>query len=107
MKKKLFLMMLLGWMGTAAFAQDGAKKLLSNPVLQEISVLKDLAYQITTAENELATTSRSNAANAQQKLNTLYASYAKELENQKTTHAKDAKVVEAINEELKLVNSKK
>ena len=100
-------MMFIGCFITSVNAQDGTKKLLSNPALQQISVLKDLANQIATAETELATTSRSNAANAQQKLNTLYTNYSTELENQKKINAKDSKLLEALYEEMKLINSKK
>jgi len=107
MGKKLLLMLLLGWMNTAAMAQDGTKKLLSNPALQEITVLKDLAEQIAKAETATVSTSRANAAAAQEKVTALYASYAKELENQKNIYAADAKTVAALNEELNLIGTKK
>lgn len=105
MKKNFLLMVLFAWMGTSAMAQDG--KLLSNPALQEIAVLKDLAKQITIAETNVATASRSTAATAQAEVKALYASYEKELANQKTIHATDKKIVAAIAEEQKLVTSKK
>ena len=107
MKRKLLLVLVLGWMGSAAMAQDGAKKLLSAPVLQEITALKDLAGQIAKAETAAASTSRSGAAAAKEKITALYASYEKELQNQKSIHAKDAATVAAIDNELSLLTTKK
>lgn len=107
MRKQLIAMLLLGWMSTTAMAQDGAKKILQNPALQEITVLKDLAAEITKAEISAASTSRANAAAAQEKITALYASYAKALENQKTIHAKDATIASAVDAELQLINAKK
>jgi hypothetical protein len=107
MKKKLLLLLVLGWVCSAAMAQEGAKKLLSSPALQEITVLKDLAGQIAKAETAVATTSRSNAAAAQEKVTALYASYEKELQNQKSIHAKDAVTAAAIDRELGIINTNK
>ncbi|MCW3102855.1 MAG: hypothetical protein JWO09_1295 [Bacteroidetes bacterium] len=106
MKRKLLLVLVLGWMSSAVMAQDGATKLLSSPALQEITVLKDLAGQIAKAETAVASTSRSNAAAAQEKVTALYATYEKELQNQKSIHAKDAATVAAIEKELSLVTKK-
>lgn len=99
-------MVLFAWMGTSAMAQDG-KQLLSNPALQEIAVLKDLAKQISAAETAVATSSRGTVADAQAKVTALYVSYEKELANQKSLHANDKKVVAAITEEQEFVKSKK
>jgi hypothetical protein len=107
MKKRLLTLALLGW-GISAFAQDAAKPtLLSNPVLKEITVLKSLADQIAEAETVFATSSRSGAAEAKENLDALLLSYAKELENQEKIFAKDAKKLKVIEDELKLVASKK
>jgi len=106
MKQKLLVMLLSGFISTAVMAQDGSKKLFSNPALQQVSELKSLSEQIGKAETAAATTSRGNAAAAQEKVTALYASYAKELQNQKSLHAKDAAFVASVNEELSLVATK-
>ncbi len=105
MKKKLLLIMLFAWIGTAAIAQEG-KKILSNSALQEIAVLKELASQITSAETNVATSSRVGLAEAQEKVNALYIAYEKELANQKSIHATDKKLVAIITEEELLVKTK-
>jgi len=105
--KKQIIVMLLSCMSIAAMAQGEAKKLLSAPALQEIAVLKDMAAEITKAEMSAASTSRANAAAAQEKITALYASYAKELQNQKNIHVKDAVIVAAVDAELQLINAKK
>jgi hypothetical protein len=107
MKKKIFSFVLFAALSGSMFAQDGAKKIGANPDLQQITVLKDKAAAIAAAETAAATTSRANAAAAQDKITALYADYTKELENQKKIHAKEAKTVAAIDAELKLINTKK
>ena len=107
MKKKFMLVLVLSWMGSMAMAQEADKKLLSSPELQKITVLKDLAGQIAQEQAILVSTSRSGAAAAQEKLNTLYASYEKELQHQEGLHADDAATLAAISQELKLVATKK
>lgn len=101
--KKLVVMMLLTWMGTAAFAQEG-KKLATSPELNKITALTELAGKINVAEANMATMSRTGAAEARKEVNALYASYSKELANQKSIHAADKKIVAAIAEEEKFVN---
>jgi hypothetical protein len=105
--KKLLAVMLFALMCSGMHSQTTASKILLNPELNKILILKDLASKIRTAETELVSTSRSNVPAAQSKVNSLYAAYAKELENQKTINSKNNELIKAINEELIIVNSKK
>jgi hypothetical protein len=107
MIKRVILIMLFGLIRLAAMAQEGESgKLFSSPMLNKITVLKDLTSQIVQAENAQAVTSRNNAAKAKQKVTELYLSYEKELENQMNIHSNDAKFANAIEEELNLVRKK-
>lgn len=107
MRTYLYSLLLFMFIGTTVVAQSSGKKIFENPELKKIAVLKDLAYQITTAEKEYSATSQSNAAAAKQKIEKLYAEYAKELENQRKANPNNKTLVKAIDEELKIVNSRK
>lgn len=106
MKKNLVFFLLAVAFSGSIYAQDIAKKIGSNPDLLHITVLKDKAEAIKTAETEAISTSRAGAAEAIKKVDTLYADYSKELENQKKIHAQEAKTVAGINAELQLIKAK-
>lgn len=97
----------LALMGSVGMAQEGSKKLLADASLQKINTLRTLADEISRQEAVLPTLSRGGAATAQQNLSSLYASYEQELQKQRTAHASEASTVSAIDQELKLVASKK
>ncbi len=106
MKKILFILTFFLSFAVCGIAQNfNPNPLLKNIELQKTIILKDLAYQIHIAESVLKETSRTNLSNAKQKINTLYSAYLRELKNQKASNQSNGKIIQALEDEINLVNS--
>lgn len=109
MKRNVFFILLCVLLGTAAFAQDGKALTASDPLLQKITAVKELAVKIDDAKKKVdasATASRAAAQEANEALAALYKEYQAELEKQIGLNKDDKAVRSALEKELESIKAK-
>jgi len=109
MKRNVFFILMLVLFGTAAIAQDGKAVTASDPLLQKISSVKELAVKIDDAKKKVdasATSSRAAAKEANDALTALYVEYKAELKKQIGLESNDKATKAALEKELETINAK-